>query len=93
MVCRFGHLLVDGLAGSVAGGGQAITCVAPRNLAARGMALPLEVRVRVRLANPNPNPNPNSNSNPNPNQAAYLPRRRLVGSTPRSSRRRSPRRR
>ena len=50
MVCRFGHLLVDGLAGTVAGGGQTITCVAPRNLAARGMALPLEVRVRVRVS-------------------------------------------
>ena len=49
MVCRFGHLLVDGVPGSVAGGGHAITCVSPRNLAARGMALPLEVRARVRV--------------------------------------------
>ena len=50
VVCRFGHLLVDGLPGSVAGGGHAITCVSPRNLAARGMALPLEVRVRARVS-------------------------------------------
>ena len=43
VVCRFGHLLVDGQPGSVAGGGRSITCVAPRNLGARGLALPLEV--------------------------------------------------
>ena len=42
VVCRFGHLLVGGLPGSVAGGGRSITCVAPRNIGARGLALPLE---------------------------------------------------
>ena len=42
VVCRFGHLLVGGLPGSVAGGGRSITCVAPRNIGARGLAFPLE---------------------------------------------------
>ena len=43
VVCRFGHMLVSGEVSEKPGEGSVITCVTPRNLVARGAALPLEV--------------------------------------------------